>query len=151
MLGLLRDEDTDPAAAPAQTIDDLDALVADVGQAGVEVALAVQGPQRSLDAGVELTAYRIVQESLTNVLKHSAATRASVAVTYRENSVDIEVRDDGTGGRVRVGEDAGSGGHGLLGLRERTRLLGGELDYGPVDGRGFRVAAHLPSSSMEPS
>ena len=151
MLGLLRDEDTDPAAAPAQTIDDLDALVADVGQAGIEVALAVTGPRHALDAGVELTAYRIVQESLTNVLKHSAATHADVAVTYRDSGVDIEVRDDGTGGRDRVGEDAGSGGHGLLGLRERTRLLGGELDYGRVDGRGFRVAAHLPSSSTEPS
>jgi signal transduction histidine kinase len=149
MLGLLRDEDTDPAAAPAQTIDDLDALVADVGQAGIEVALAVTGPRHALDAGVELTAYRIVQESLTNVLKHSTATRADVAVSYRDSGVDIEVQDDGTGERVRVGERTASAGHGLLGLRERTRLLGGELDYGPVDGRGFRVAAHLPSSSME--
>ena len=150
MLGLLRD-DTDPAAAPAQTIDDLDALVADVGQAGVEVALSIAGPRHPLDAGVELTAYRIVQESLTNVLKHSGSKQAEVGVTYRDDGVDIEVRDDGTRERVRVGEDTGSGGHGLLGLRERTRLLGGDLDYGPVDGRGFRVAAHLPSSSMEPS
>jgi signal transduction histidine kinase len=149
MLGLLRDEDTDPAAAPAQTIDDLDALVAGVRQAGIEVALAITGPRHPLDAGVELTAYRIVQESLTNVLKHSTATHADVAVTYRDGGVDIEVRDDGTGGRVRIGKDTESGGHGLLGLRERTRLLGGDLDYGPVDGRGFRVAAHLPSSSME--
>ena len=151
MLGLLRDEETDPAAAPAQTIDDLDALFADVRQAGVEVALAVKGQQRSLDSGVELTAYRIVQESLTNVLKHSAATRASVHVTYRENSVDIEVRDDGTGERVRVGERTTSGGHGLLGLRERTRLLGGDLEYGAVDSGGFQVSAHLPSPSVESS
>ena len=151
MLGLLRDQDTDPAAAPAQTIDDLDALVADVGQAGIEVDLTIAGPRHPLDAGVELTAYRIVQESLTNVLKHSTATHADVAVTYRDSGVDIEVRDDGTGERVRVGEHSDSGGHGLLGLRERTRLLGGDLDYGPVDGVGFRVSAHLPFSSVEPS
>ena len=75
----------------------------------------------------------------------------SVTVTYRDNGVDIEVRDDGTGERVRVGERTASGGHGLLGLRERTRLLGGDLDYGAVDGGGFRVAAHLPSPSVEPS
>jgi len=151
MLGLLRDEDTDLAAAPARSIDDLDALVADVGLAGIEVALAIEGPRHALDAGVELTAYRIVQESLTNVLKHSTATHADVAVTYRDSGVDIEVSDDGSGERVRVGERTDSAGHGLLGLRERTRLLGGDLDYGPVDGGGFRVAAHLSSSSMESS
>ncbi len=100
--------------------------------------------------GVELTAYRIVQESLTNVLKHSTATHADVAVTYQDSGVDIEVRDDGTGERVRVGDHSDSAGHGLLGLRERTRLLGGDLDYGPL-GVGFRVSAHLPFSSVEPS
>ena len=151
MLGLLREENTDPAAAPTHTIDDLDALVADVGQAGVQVALKIDGTQRLLEPSVELTAYRIVQESLTNVLKHSGSTQANVGVTYLDNGVDIVVRDDGSGGRVRVGVTNGSGGHGLVGLQERTRLLGGDLEYGPVDGRGFRVAAHLPSSSLEAS
>jgi signal transduction histidine kinase len=88
----------------------------------------------------------VVQESLTNVLKHSGATQAQVGVTYVEDGVDIEVRD--AGGRSRPGPGAGgvAGGHGLVGLRERTRLLGGALEYGAVDGAGFRVAAHLPSS-----
>jgi signal transduction histidine kinase len=151
MLGLLRDQDTGPAAPPVQSIDDLDVLVADLRDAGVEVALNVEGTQRPLEPSVELTAYRIVQESLTNVLKHSGSTQAEVGVTYLDDSVDIDVRDDGGGGRVRVGVGTGSGGHGLVGLRERTRLLGGDLEYGPVDGRGFRVSAHLPSSSPEAS
>ena len=70
-------------------------------------------------------------------------------MTYRDDGVDIEVVDDGIGGRLRAGAGDGSGGHGLLGLRERTRLLGGDLEYGPVDGRGFRVKAHLPAWSLE--
>ena len=148
MLGLLREENTDPAAAPAHTIDELDALVADIEGAGVEVALTTAGPRRVLDAGVELTAYRIVQESLTNVLRHSSATRAAVNVTFRAEGVDIEVRDDGGGGRVRVEMGTDTGGHGLVGLRERARLLGGNLEYGPVDAGGFRVCAHLPSPSL---
>ncbi len=145
MLGLLREENADPAAAPTQTIDDLDALVADVAQAGVEVTLSIEGPRRPLGPGVELTAYRIVQESLTNVLKHSRATAARVCVTYAEDAVDIEVLDTGSGART-VPEDGGvASGHGLVGLRERTRLLGGTLEYGALEGSGFRVAAHLPS------
>ena len=72
-------------------------------------------------------------------------------MTYLENSIDIEVRDDGSGGRSRVAVGTDSGGHGLLGLRERTRLLGGDLEYGAVDGRGFRVFAHLPSLPVESS
>jgi signal transduction histidine kinase len=150
MLGLLRDQDTGPAAPPVQSIGDLDALVADLRHAGVEVALKIEGTQRLLEPPVELTAYRIVQESLTNVLKHSGSTQAEVDVTYRDNGVDLQVRDDGSGGRIRVAVGTGSGGHGLVGLRERTRLLGGDLEYGPVDG-GFRVSAHLPSSSLEAS
>jgi signal transduction histidine kinase len=149
MLGLLRDEDANPVAPPVQTIADLTALVEDVRGAEVDVALAVKGTPRPLAASVELTAYRVVQESLTNVLKHSGATRAQVDVTYRSDGVDIEVRDAGPGGRPRPGADLGSGGHGLVGLRERTRLLGGTLEYGALDGPGFRVFAHLPAPSEE--
>ncbi|MCW2849336.1 MAG: two-component sensor histidine kinase [Marmoricola sp.] len=149
MLGLLREQDHDPVAPPMQSIGDLDALVADVRQAGVEAVLVVDGPARPLDPGVELTAYRVVQESLTNVLKHSSASSAEIHVSYAVAGVDIEVRDPGTGARrlPSAGEPAGgpAGGHGLVGLRERTRLLGGAFDYGPVDTGGFRVAAHLPS------
>lgn len=151
MLGLLREQDSDPAAAPMQTINDLSALVEGVHDAGVEVALSVEGTRRPLDPGVELTAYRVVQESLTNVLKHSSATRAQVGVTYVEDGVDIEIRDSGGGGRPRPAPAPASSGHGLVGLRERARLLGGALDYGAVDGAGFRVVAHLPSPSVATS
>jgi len=150
MLGLLREQDTDPAAPPMQTMDDLGSLVADLQDAGVTAVLTIGGVPRPLDPGVELTAYRVVQESLTNVLKHSPATRAEVRVSYAEDGVDIEVSDPGTGARQRPeGRDAAaSDGHGLLGLRERTRLLGGAFDFGPADTGGFAVSAHLPSSPV---
>ncbi len=148
MLGLLRDEGSDPAAAPMPSIDDLGTLVEDVHHAGVDVSLTVDGPRRALDPGVELTAYRVVQESLTNVLKHSSATSALVDVAYTDGSVDIRVQDSGRGSRRR--QDAGPppGGHGLVGLRERTRLLGGTLEFGPAEGTGFRVHAHLPAPAV---
>jgi signal transduction histidine kinase len=146
MLGLLRAEDADPAVSPLQGIDDLEDLVHDVREAGVDVSLTVSGAVRPLDTAIELTAYRIVQESLTNVLKHSGARQAQVTVAYVPDGVDVEVRDHGHG-RSRAPAGVGvPGGHGLVGLRERTRLLGGTLDYGALDGAGFRVAAHLPSS-----
>src|SRR6478609_834106 len=146
MLGLLRAEDADPAGPPLQGIDDLEDLVHDVREAGVDVSLTVSGAVRPLDTAIELTAYRIVQESLTNVLKHSGARQAQVTVAYVPDGVDVEVRDHGHGGsRASSGVDV-PGGHGLVGLRERARLLGGTLDYGALDGAGFRVAAHLPSS-----
>ncbi|CAA9395785.1 MAG: Two-component system sensor histidine kinase [uncultured Nocardioides sp.] len=146
MLGLLRGEDAGDAASPIHRIDDLAGLVRGVREAGIDVAVTIAGPARTLDAAIELTAYRIVQESLTNVLKHSLATQAQVLVTYLPDGVDVEVRDVG-GGRPAAAAQVGSGsGHGLLGLRERARLLGGVLEYGALDGTGFRVAAHLPSS-----
>ena len=146
MLGLLRAEDADPAVPPLQGIDDLDDLVRDVREAGVDVSLTVSGAPRTLDTAIELTAYRIVQESLTNVLKHSGATQAQVTVTYVPDGVDVDVRDHGRGGSRSPAGVGVPGGHGLVGLRERARLLGGTLDYGALDGAGFRVAAHLPSS-----
>jgi signal transduction histidine kinase len=146
MLGLLRAEDADPAVSPLQGIDDLADLVHDVREAGVDVSLTVSGAVRPLDTAIELTAYRIVQESLTNVLKHSGARQAQVTVAYVPDGVDVEVRDHGHGGSRAPAGVGVPGGHGLVGLRERTRLLGGTLDYGALDGAGFRVAAHLPSS-----
>ncbi len=145
MLGLLREEETGTAATPAQSLDDLHALVLDQAQAGVEVALTHTGPRHPLDPGVELTAYRIVQESLTNVLKHSGATTAEVCVRFVGDGVDVEVLDAGVGARTVPDRAAGVGGHGLVGLRERARLLGGVLEYGALEPFGFKVAAHLPS------
>ena len=147
MLGLLRAEDADPAGSPLQGIDDLGDLVHDVREAaGIDVSLTVSGPVRTLDTAIELTAYRIVQESLTNVLKHSGARQAQVTVTYVHDGVDVEVRDRGRGGSPAPVDVGIPSGHGLVGLRERTRLMGGTLEYGSLDGAGFRVAAHLPSS-----
>jgi signal transduction histidine kinase len=151
MLGLLREEDADPKVSPMQTLDDLDILVDSLQHAGVEVSLTVAGARRRLEPGVELTAYRVVQESLTNVLKHSGASRARVTVTYGDDGVDIEVCDTGRAGREGPTVGAVPGGHGLLGLRERVRLVGGTLEYGAVEGSGFRVAAHLPSPTSAAS
>ena len=148
MLGLLRDQDSDPAAPPMQTIGDLGHLVADVHDAGVEAVITIDGVARPLDPQVELTAYRVVQESLTNMLKHSSATSAEIRVTYAEDGVDIEVDDPGRGPRMRSAPDHPSSGHGLVGLRERTRLLGGAFAYGPADSGGFRVSVHLPSGPV---
>jgi signal transduction histidine kinase len=149
MLGLLRDQDTDPAEPPMQTIGDLATLLTDVGDAGVAAELSIRGTPRPLDPSVELAAYRVVQESLTNVLKHSTATRAEVQVTYADDGVDVEVHDSGRGARrPSEASSAPSGGHGLVGLGERTRLLGGAIDYGPAQRGGFRVSVHLPSGPV---
>jgi signal transduction histidine kinase len=145
MLGLLREGGADPAGVPVPSIDDLPAMVVGLLRTGLEVSLTVAGVPRRLEPEVELTIYRVVQESLTNVLKHSGATSAQVVVTYGDDGVDVEVRDPGRGGRPRPVVPVASGGHGLVGLRERTRLLGGALDYGASDDAGFVVTAHLPS------
>jgi signal transduction histidine kinase len=150
MLGLLRDQDASPTAPPLQAIGDLDALVADMRTAGIDVELRIDGARRVLEPSVELTAYRVVQESLTNVLRHSGAERASVAVGYGVDTLDIEVCDPGRGSRPHSAVRSESGGHGLVGLRERARLLGGSLDYGATAG-GFRVLVHLPARSWEAS
>ncbi len=145
MLGLLREGGKDPAGLPMPSIDDLPAMVVGLLRTGLEVSLTVAGIPRRLEPEVELTIYRVVQESLTNVLKHSGATSAQVVVTYGDDGVDVEVRDPGRGGRPRPVVPVASVGHGLVGLRERTRLLGGALDYGASDDAGFVVTAHLPS------
>ena len=146
MLGLLRGEDAEGPVAPMHTIEGLEGLVRDMGEAGVRVALTVEGTARPLDDAIELAAYRIVQESLTNVLKHSTATQAQVTVTYGDAGVDVEVVDPGRGALPGAGHPGPAGGHGLVGLRERARLLGGDLTCGPSGSGGFTVAAHLPSS-----
>nr|WP_245734791.1 sensor histidine kinase [Nocardioides exalbidus] len=131
MLGLLRGEDAEGPAAPLHSIRDLDGLVRDMREVGITVVLSVAGPARPLDDAIELAAYRIVQESLTNVLKHSGATRAQVNVTYGEGGLDVEVSDLGHGRSRGRGVLGAAGGHGLVGLRERARLLGGDFECGP--------------------
>lgn len=143
LLGVLRDSEGERSHAPAPGLADVPQLVDDVRAAGVPVTLTVTGvPDASTNAGVELSAYRVVQEALTNVIKHAGApTQVDVAVRHLPGSLAVEVVDDGRGAAVNGAVD---GGHGLLGMRERVELWGGELVAGPVPGGGYRVCATLP-------
>jgi signal transduction histidine kinase len=142
MLGLLRADDEDLALAPQPGIDDIGELVERSGGAGVTVALRVEGEARALAPGVDLAAYRIVQEALTNVIRHAGPARAEVAVRFGERELELEVTDNGRGaGAARNGD---GGGHGLVGMRERAALYGGSVDAGPEPDGGFAVRARLP-------
>jgi signal transduction histidine kinase len=125
-------------AAPAPGLAGLEALTRMAKGAGVETEVTVAGTVRPLPGAVDLTAYRIVQESLTNVVRHAHATRASVIVRYRPDALVVDVHDNGRG--------AGNGsGHGLTGMRERAAAIGGTLEAGPAPSGGFRVHAELPA------
>ncbi len=124
--------------APAPGLAEVDKLVATSAEAGVAVQLRVQGPARELSAGLELSAFRIVQEALTNVVKHAHTGAARVLIEYRADALVLEVVD---GGR---GRGDGGGGHGLVGMAERVGLYGGTLEAGPLPGGGWRVRALLP-------
>ena len=138
LLGVLRRADDGQALAPQPGLAELGALVAQVREAGLTVDLRIEGTPAPLPPGLDLSAYRIAQEGLTNALKHADAARVAVIVTYARDTVEIEIRDDGRGG---VGV-AGTG-HGLVGMRERVALWGGKLQVGPEHG-GWVVRASLP-------
>jgi signal transduction histidine kinase len=141
VLGVLRaDGSAGNGTAPQPDLDGLDGLVARCAEAGLAVDLVVDGPVRPVPPGIGLTAYRIVQESLTNVLKHAGAQAASVTLGYRPDAITIEVGDDGRGAAA----DSGPAGHGIAGMRERAATCGGSLRAGPRPGGGFRVRAVLP-------
>jgi signal transduction histidine kinase len=125
--------------APPPGLEQLDALVAQVRSAGLEVAVSIEGAPRALPTAIDLSAYRVVQEALTNTLKHADASRVGVELRFAGDALDIEVRDDGRGdGR---GEGTGSG---LIGMRERVVTYGGTLHAGPQASGGFAVLAHFP-------
>ena len=126
--------------APQPGLAGLAELVEHVRAAGLLVSVRVEGDERPLPAGVDLSAYRIVQEGLTNALKHAGPARAEVLVRYGERDLELRVSDDGRG------HDPGSngGGHGLVGMRERVAVYGGELEAGPGPEGGFRLRARLP-------
>ncbi|MEO5841170.1 MAG: sensor histidine kinase [Acidimicrobiales bacterium] len=148
LLGVLRNEDGSKAEhAPAPRLEDLPALVARVEEAGVAVDLTVDPPPCELPTGVSLSAYRIVQEALTNVLRHAGSARASVTVTYEPGTMAIEVSDDGRGLAATSGTN-GSG-HGIAGMRERVAVYGGSLHSGPRPGGGFVVRARIPYDENE--
>jgi signal transduction histidine kinase len=147
MLGILGDApDTalagHDARAPMPRLERLGELIEAVRAAGLPVELSLDGDRRRLDAGVELSAYRIIQEALTNSLKHARGARARVRVAYEPKAIEIEVTDQGGRGERDLGDAAG-GGRGLIGMRERVALYGGDFDAGPTP-TGFRVHARLP-------
>jgi signal transduction histidine kinase len=136
------DQADDDAHAPQPGLGQLDTLAATVEAAGLAVVVRREGAAVALPAGIDLSAYRIVQEALTNTLRHAHATRAEVTVRYAEDALAIEVRDDGGGGSASAA-DLG-GGHGIVGMRERAALVGGTLEIGAAPRGGFRVRAELP-------
>jgi signal transduction histidine kinase len=146
MLGVLREggEDDGAPLAPTPGLDGLGTLVGRVEQAGIAVALAVEGDVRPLAPAVDVAAYRIVQESLTNVLRHAGPARAAITVTYHDGCVEVEVVDDGRGAAASPDGVHAESGHGIAGMRERATSVGGEVDAGPRPGGGFRVRARLP-------
>jgi signal transduction histidine kinase len=137
LLDVLRADGT-PAFDPAPGLGGLDQLVSQAAQAGIRVDLAITGSPRDLPAGIELSAYRILQEALTNVAKHAGPCTVRAVISYLPRELAIEVTDDGRGGPVS------KGGLGLAGMRERAHIYGGELAAGPLSARGFRVTARLP-------
>jgi signal transduction histidine kinase len=136
MLGLVREGDP-LALAPPPGLEQLDLLLDQVRTAGVPVELEVRGAPRTLPVGVDVSAYRILQEALTNVLKHAGPARARVVIAYDANAVELDVIDDGRGPHNGQG-------HGLIGMRERVALYDGTLEAGPALPSGFRVHARLP-------
>jgi signal transduction histidine kinase len=142
VVGALRDPEENPALAPQPSLSSIDKLVTQARDTGLPVDLEIEGEPVPLSAGVDLTAYRLVQEGLTNAIKHASARHAEVHVRYDGDHVEIEVSDDGEGAG---GADATSnGGHGLVGMRERVSIYGGELEVGPRAEGGFRLRARLP-------
>jgi signal transduction histidine kinase len=139
LIGMLRSDDGDPLA-PEPGLGDVALLVSQVREAGLPVDLRIEGTRRDLPLGIELSAYRIIQEALTNALKHAGDARASVLIRYGEDSLELEIADDGAGAAAAVA----SGGHGLVGMKERVALYGGQLDAGHRPGRGFAVRVLLP-------
>jgi signal transduction histidine kinase len=140
LLGTVRPDDGASTFDPQPRLARLDALLEQVRGTGLGVELTVEGEPRHLPAGVDLSAYRIVQEALTNTLKHAQASHVSVLVRYGTGAVELDVVDDGAGPATAGGER----GYGIVGMRERAALFGGKLEAGPVPGGGFSVRAQIP-------
>jgi signal transduction histidine kinase len=147
LLGLLRQKHDALSLAPQPSIARLSLLVDEVRAAGLPTQLAVEGRPKTLAPGIELSAYRIVQEALTNIRKHAGAVSASVRVHYTEHEVVLEVDDNGNGTLETNGDGSG---HGLIGMRERAALYGGTLEAGPRTDGGFRIRATLPLEHPSP-
>jgi signal transduction histidine kinase len=139
LVGVLRRTEEAPALVPQPSLEHVEKLVEQTREAGLPTRLMIEGEASPLPAGIDLTAYRLVQEGLTNALKHSRATYAEVHVRYANGTVELVVRDDGKGDGKGDG-----GGHGLVGMRERVAVVGGELAAGPRPDGGYELRARLP-------
>jgi len=139
LVGLLRRQGTVPDFSPQPSMRAVDVLVGTIREAGLPTELAVEGEPRELAPGVDLAAYRVIQEALTNALKYAGPARAWVTVRWREDEIEVEIANDGSSEAVGDGT-----GHGLIGLRERVALVGGTIESGPRAGGGFVVTARLP-------
>ena len=139
LLAAMRTDEDEAELAPQPGLDGLDSLAEEVGRAGLPVRLHVEGERFQLPRAIDLSAYRIVQEGLTNALKHARASAADVTVRYRPDELRLEVRDDGTGLAASDGL-----GHGLVGIRERVKIYGGEMSAGTANGGGFVLSTRLP-------
>jgi signal transduction histidine kinase len=139
LLGAMRREGDGLELGPQPSLDNLESLVAGVESAGLPVSLHIEGERVQLPRAIDLSAYRIVQEGLTNALKHANASHAEVTVQYRPNELEIEVVDDGPGAAASDGL-----GHGLVGIRERVKIYGGEMNSGTGPAGGFILSARLP-------
>jgi signal transduction histidine kinase len=145
LVGVLRRPEEAPALAPQPSLQHLDRLIEQAREAGLPVDLRIEGEATQLPAGVDLTAYRLVQEGLTNAMKHARASQAEVVVRYGDGAVELLVSDDGAG-VTDGGGGVDSGGHGLVGMRERVAVYGGELEAGPRPEGGYALRARLPIS-----
>ena len=144
LLGILRGDEHEADLAPQPGIADIDALVEHVRAAGLPVDVVIEGDPKRLPPGIDLAAYRVVQEALTNALKHAGAARAQVAIRYGERALELAVTNNGT---VRGN---GRRGHGLIGMRERVALYGGQFEAGPRPTGGYAVRASLPLETGAP-
>jgi signal transduction histidine kinase len=142
LVGMLRSGDESLPLAPQPSLKELGALVDQVRAAGLPVQLAIEGEPRDLPPGVDLSAFRIVQEALTNALRHAGPAHARVVLRYRADDLEIEISDDGPG----TGEGSGPG-YGLVGMRERVSVYGGELQAGTRPGGGYALRVRLPLGS----
>jgi signal transduction histidine kinase len=142
VLSLLRRPEEAAPLSPASGLARLDGVVAQARAAGIEVNTNVQGAPRTLPGPIDAAAFRIVQEALTNVVRHAGARAANLGFEYGDDYLTIEVEDDGAGNPA--GPFTNGGGSGIAGMRERVSALGGEFEAGPLPGRGFRVRARLP-------
>jgi signal transduction histidine kinase len=145
LLAAMRHDGDGVELTPQPGLDGLDSLLEEVGRAGLPVRLHVDGETFPLPRAIDLSAYRIVQEGLTNALKHARANKADVTLRYEPDGLQLEVRDDGIGSATSDGL-----GHGLVGIRERVKIYGGEMSAGTANGSGFVLSTRLPLSRERP-